>query len=103
MSKTFKIVGNDLSDGFHTFDELYHHRIALFIRLCNSYGSCYIQKEHYEGWDAVYLLLPEGQISYHIPTTFRKLLPKDTKEVDSNFYDNHSPDDVISRLLGVGA
>ena len=31
--KTFTIKNGDISDGYHTFDELYEHRIALFITL----------------------------------------------------------------------
>lgn len=34
MSKKFQIEGGDISDGYHTFDELYEHRCLLFIRLC---------------------------------------------------------------------
>lgn len=96
--KTFKIVNGDISDGYHTFEELYKHRIALFVRLCNSMGNCYIRKDHYEGWDAVYLILPEGQISYHIPSKHRCLLPNNTKEVDENFYDGHTDQQVLDRL-----
>jgi hypothetical protein len=99
MSKTFKIVGNDISDGYHTFEELYKHRIALFIKLCNFLGGCYIQKDHYEGWDAVYLHLPEGQISYHIPSSYRDKLPR-AVEVDGDFYDGHTSSEVVDRLLG---
>ena len=31
--KTFKIVNGDISDGYHTFEELYEHRCALFVAL----------------------------------------------------------------------
>lgn len=34
MSKTFKIQNNDISDGYHTFDELYEHRVLLYLNLC---------------------------------------------------------------------
>lgn len=36
--KAFKIVGNDLSDGYHTFDELYDHRCLLFLAWMHSDG-----------------------------------------------------------------
>lgn len=34
--KTFTVTGNDvhISDGDHTFDELYAHRAELFLALC---------------------------------------------------------------------
>ena len=34
--KIFKIVNGDISDGYHTFDELYKHRCLLWI--------CYVPK-----------------------------------------------------------
>jgi hypothetical protein len=27
---------NDISDGYHTFKELYDHRVKLFVALCNA-------------------------------------------------------------------
>lgn len=99
MSKKFEIKNGDISDGYHTFDELYEHRIALFIRLCHSRNECYIQKEHFKGWDAVYLNLPEGQISYHIPVKYREYLPYNIIEVGSDFYDGHTSQQVLDRLV----
>ena len=99
MGKKFEIKDGDISDGYHTFNELYEHRVKLFIKLCNLIGSCYIQEEHFEGWDAVYLLLPEGQISYHIPMKYRSYLPLQCQKVDSSFYDGHTSQDVLDRLV----
>jgi len=99
MGKKFEIKDGDISDGYHTFDELYEHRVALFIRLCNMAGSCYIRKNHYDGWDAIYILLPEGQVSYHVPVRYRDMLPHDCIEVDGGFYDGHDSSDVLNRLL----
>ena len=28
-----------LSDGYHTFDELYHHRAILFATICNTHKN----------------------------------------------------------------
>lgn len=33
LKNLFKPTGK-MSDGYHTFDELYDHRIALFLELC---------------------------------------------------------------------
>ena len=102
MGKKYEIKDGDISDGYHTFDELYEHRIALFIRLCHAIGNCYIMKDHYEGWDAVYLLLPEGKISYHTPVKYRDLLPHNVQEVDESFYDGHNSRQVLDRLIFFG-
>lgn len=37
INEAIKLLPNagEVSDGYHTFDELYEHRVALFIALCN--------------------------------------------------------------------
>lgn len=50
MSKKFEIVGNDISDGYHTFDELYEHRCLLFINLCLAHPNAAYWRPHYDGW-----------------------------------------------------
>lgn len=37
INEAIKLLPNagEVSDGYHTFDELYEHRYALFIALCN--------------------------------------------------------------------
>ena len=100
MGKKFEIKDGDISDGYHTFDELYTHRIALFLTLINSVDyPCFIKHEHYEGWDAVYLELPDGQISYHVPIHNRKYLKRAKVVGDEYKYDGHTPEDVWARLL----
>lgn len=41
-----KTIG-EVSDGYHTFDELYAHRIELFIALCREHVRC---REALTGW-----------------------------------------------------
>lgn len=60
-----------ISDGYHTFDELYHHRMILFSIICNQ------NKEHvwkswlhsdgtmYPDYFIVGITTPEGDYSYH--------------------------------------
>ena len=33
----FDVIGVEASDGYHTFEELYDHRITLFIALCKQH------------------------------------------------------------------
>lgn len=106
MSDGIKDPG-EISDGYHTFNELYRHRAALLIALMRSHPelSWFSEKHHdgsrYEGFFIAGMDLPTGQISYHM-----KLDPWWDLLNDSEFmprmyapvWDGHTPDDVIDRL-----
>lgn len=52
-NKDAKIIG-DLSDGDHSFSELYHHRALLFSIICKLISTiddniCWKSKKHYDG------------------------------------------------------
>lgn len=101
-----------VSDGYHTFDELYDHRITLFIALCkvvlNSwqppFNDVWRSKLHADGtkFDGWYILgihtAPGKQITYHLPlerwseTNFVPTLEHAPE------WDGHTPDDVLARL-----
>lgn len=61
----------DISDGSHTFDELYYHRMILFSIICNDNSSCAWKSwKHHDGtmFDDYFIVginTPEGQYSYH--------------------------------------
>lgn len=98
MEKTFKIVGNDISDGYHTFEELYDHRCLLFLNLClKDLGNCF-WKPDFEGWFCLYWESPQGQISYHLPNKLLPLVEKDIRRDDNHQWDGHKGCDVLSRL-----
>jgi hypothetical protein len=100
VSKTFKIVGGDISDGYHTFDELYEHRCLLFILLCLKVRSQAYWRPHYEGWPLLGLQLPSGQITYHVPEKYLPLF-KDKIVQGGPEWDGHTPSDVIFRMYGL--
>ena len=60
-----------ISDGYHTFDELYHHRAVLFAMICNNnLDRAWKSKLHntgdmYDGMFIVGIESPYGQITYH--------------------------------------
>lgn len=109
-----------ISDGYHTFDELYDHRITLFIALCrfvqgademaNDYGGqsrpnkvwrskCHSDGSAWDGWFIFGICKEKGkQITYHLPnsrwgdTSFAETLDKAPK------WDGHTPADVLERL-----
>lgn len=98
MAKTFKIVGEDLSDGYHTFDELYEHRVLLFINLCmQNPDQARIGKTDGE-WFVLFLQLPSGQISYHLHTKYLPLVTRSIVADLSLEWDGHTSKDVIHRL-----
>lgn len=63
----------DVSDGYHTFNELYHHRAVLFAALCNLYPDyAWKSKQHddpnfpmYDGMFICGINAPDGQATYH--------------------------------------
>ena len=61
----------DLSDGYHTFNELYHHRAILFSVICNTFKDrAWKSKKHDDGsmFDNMFIVgidTPEGQATYH--------------------------------------
>jgi hypothetical protein len=115
MTKQITLTGEDIqiSDGYHTFDELYDHRITLFVALCRclradaeqEHLDVYRSKLHHDGsaLDGWYLLgllnMNTGeQITYHLPldrwdeTNFARTMDR------AHEWDGHTPQDVLARL-----
>ena len=95
-----------MSDGYHTFDELYRHRYALLAVLCKQLylqDNCYKSKKHedgtmYEGWFIVVVNLTcVGQISYHVPQKYWDNFNIREEERSKDF-DGHTSQNVIKRL-----
>lgn len=107
MSKKDK--GN-ISDGYHTFNELYEYRklynAAFFNELAKE-GKYDVHKSkcHSDGevpfgnfqWFIVVAELPTGQISNHYKIDDWKFFKVPEKEL-ANQYDGHTPQDVVKRL-----
>ena len=94
----------DLSDGYHTFNELYHHRAVLFSVICNAFKSCaWKSKKHSDGtmYDGMFIVgidTPEGSATYHYDIEpYWNMF--DVKELDkAPEWDGHTPDDAINRI-----
>ena len=104
---------NLISDGYHTFGELYEHRIVLYIALCRVLRFD-TEKEHlqifrtklhsdgtgFEGWFVLGIvdMITGEQITYHLPnlkwelTAFAETLDK------APDFDGHSSQDVLDRI-----
>lgn len=98
MGKKFEIVGDDISDGYHTFEELYEHRCLLFIVLALKWPGRTYWTTAGEGWLIVGMVTPYGQVSYHVPDKYRELV-EGKIEKGGPQWDGHTSKDVANRLL----
>lgn len=103
LIKKEEVDTNLISDGFHTFSDLYSHRIELFIALARWVNNhSLIPVWRYKDDDKWFLLGIETekgkQITYHLPmsqwadTEFaytRSIKPE---------WDGHTSNDVLERL-----
>lgn len=102
------------SDGYHTFEELYDHRITLFIALCRIISNInYAEGEIHKVWRSKvngdgstwedYFIMGIGkekgkQITYHLPLTrWEETEFAETLDQAPEF-DGHSSEDVLERL-----
>ncbi len=108
MNNTIQVPGRaeDVSDGYHTFGELYAHRHALFVNLCLlQRDRAFKSRKHddgteWEGWFILGLNTEYGQITYHLPDRWWDHV--DVPDVDGNVdYDGHSSSDVLLRLMSL--
>lgn len=101
-AKIFCIKEGDISDGFHTFGELYDHRTLLFLSWIASDGrpgTIHVSKNHFPGWDLVAVQIsPEEQISYHVPICYRDIVNQLPRSEDVYVFDGHTSEDVADTL-----
>lgn len=102
LRKATEITG-ETSDGYHTFNELYHHRMVLFSIICNSNKEvAFKSKLHADGtmFDDYFIVGVKTSIGYytyhyHVDHWHRF----DVEEVsNAPEWDGHKPSD-IDRLL----
>lgn len=104
-----KSGGIRISDGYHTMDELYYHRVTLFIALARERNARFQQEvwrskangdgSIWAGWFIMGIGRNKGeQITYHLPinrweeTEFAETLDKAPE------FDGHTSEDVLKRL-----
>lgn len=112
MPKAFLVTdAGDISDGDHTFGELYEHRYALYIALARQIaarqaGRVWRSKYHANDWPLPdWFLLgidrdPGAQVTYHLPMRFWEAGDVDFAEELERApeFDGHSSADVLARL-----
>lgn len=116
MIKHGGVDTNKISDGYHTFGELYEHRITVFIALCAQLSSLpgdyraplhsqvwrsklHSDGSNFDGWFVLGVGKEKGhQITYHLPmgkwhdTEFAEDLERAPE------FDGHTSADVLTRL-----
>ena len=104
FDKSKNHIGN-ISDGYHTFDELYYHRMILFSIICNQdKNNSWKSKLHsdgtmFEGYFIVGILTRQGQYTYHYKLDYWDLFEVEVFEKAPE-WDGHKPED-IGRLLSL--
>ena len=107
--RTGKISTKDISDGHHTFGNLYKHRIILFCTICNLFpNDSWKSRKHFDdNNDPMFndsficgINTPRGIATYHIQNKYWNLF--DIPEIEhAPRYDNYSEDEVLQRILSL--
>jgi hypothetical protein len=111
--KTSDIDANQVSDGYHTFGELYDHRIALWIALCREKSlqrpnvrHVWRSMRHSDGelafgggWFVLGIGTELGeQLTYHLPLSCWGECDFAYTADLAPTWDGHSSDDVLERI-----
>lgn len=95
----------ELHDGYHSFNELYEHRIKLFLALCRyakDYHYIRISKHNSDWWKREWwfvMWIDEWYITYHLPNKYREYCSKVYKELDKWLWDWHNSNVVLERIM----
>ena len=103
---------NKITDGWHTFEELYEFRKMYNAILFNEWAKYDIvqydvhkSKKHFDGedcfgggWFIVVAILPTGQISNHYKIEDWDLFKIPETSKAKYEFDGHTPEDVLNRL-----
>ena len=100
----------EVSDGYHTFNELYDFRLLYNAALFNEWAAnsmCNVHKSYHHhdgeecfggGWFIVCAMLPTGQISNHYENKHWDLFKIPATPAALWEYDGHTSKDVTDRL-----
>ena len=94
----------EMSDGYHTFNELYHHRAVLFSVICNAMpDKAWKSKRHdtgdmYDGMFIVGIETNHGQATYHYDVDpYWDMFNVPELEYAPK-WDGHTPQEAINRI-----
>lgn len=100
LARDAGISRKEISDGYHTFDELYYHRMVLFSLVCNANpDKAWKSKQHHDGTmfdDTSFICgveTPQGQYTYHYHLEhWGKFKVKEVEFAPE--WDGHRPSDI---------
>ena len=99
-----QLVTGDTSDGYHTFNELYHHRAVLFSVIVKAFpDKAWKSKQHNDGtmYDGMFIVgidTPEGQATYHYDIDPYWDMFKCQELERAPKWDGHTPAQAIERI-----
>lgn len=97
-------IDGETSDGYHTFNELYHHRAVLFSVIVATFGDrAWKSKLHADGtmYDGMFIVgieTPDGQATYHYDIDPYWNLFRCTELERAPEWDGHTPNQAIERI-----
>lgn len=97
-------INGDTSDGYHTFNELYHHRAVLFSVIIKAFpDKAWKSKMHHDGtmYDGMFIVgieTPSGQATYHydIDPYWNMFECRELERAPK--WDGHTPQEAIDRI-----
>ena len=99
-----QLVTGDTSDGYHTFNELYHHRAVLFSVIVKAFpDKAWKSKQHNDGtmYDGMFIVgieTPEGQATYHYDIDPYWDMFECHELARAPEWDGHTPAQAIERI-----
>ena len=98
------VITGETSDGYHTFNELYHHRAVLFSVIVKAFPDrAWKSRKHHDGtmYDGMFIVgieTPDGQATYHYDVDPYWDMFK-CKELEyAPEWDGHTPVQAIDRI-----
>ena len=97
-------ITGETSDGYHTFNELYHHRAVLFSVIVKAFPDhAWKSRKHHDGtmYDGMFIVgieTPDGQATYHydIEPYWDMFECKELEYAPE--WDGHTPAQAIARI-----
>ena len=104
LLKAQEAITGETSDGYHTFNELYHHRAVLFSVIVANYPDrAWKAKKHHDGtmYDGMFIVgieTPDGQATYHYDIDPYWDMFKCRVLDNAPEWDGHTPAQAIERI-----
>ena len=102
-------INGETSDGYHTFNELYHHRAVLFSVIVRDHRElAWKARKHHDGtmYDGMFIVgieTPKGQATYHYDLDpYWEMFDCEEREFAPE-WDGHTPDEAIARIAELGS